>query len=297
MYYVIIILSLYIMIKQIRLLQSYNHHNVYMNIDRIPKNLSKRRYIITNNDNRKYSICDELDDFLLNNDFVRNKKIVSISPGGFKGVYMLGSCSYIAKNYDLSNCIFSGASAGAWNALMLCCKKDISSVKEQIVDYGLKNTKTIPDLQQLLKKQILFHYSNEDFDFRRLFIGVTMLDTYGTNSLIYCNFLTLDDAIDCCIASSHIPFVTGGITNTYKKYYNFDGGFSTCPYLDITNTVIHIRPDIWSNLNNTKKRYDDIAQYTTLFSKNKYNFDEVYKDGYEDANKNKDYLDLLFTRR
>ena len=51
---------------------------------------------------------------------IHNKKIITLSPGGFRGFYVLGICKYIKENYDLSDYVFSGASAGAWNSLFLC---------------------------------------------------------------------------------------------------------------------------------------------------------------------------------
>ena len=63
-----------------------------------------------------------------------NNDLISISPGGFKGFYMLGITSYIKKNYDLSNYIFSGASAGAWNALLMAYKGDVDHFIDNVLD-------------------------------------------------------------------------------------------------------------------------------------------------------------------
>jgi hypothetical protein len=51
-----------------------------------------------------------------------NNIIVSISPGGYKGFYILGIASYIRDHYNIDNCIFSGASAGAWVSLLMTYK-------------------------------------------------------------------------------------------------------------------------------------------------------------------------------
>lgn len=50
-----------------------------------------------------------------------NKKpnMITISPGGIYGFYTLGTCSYIKNNYNISDYIFSGASAGSWNSLYM----------------------------------------------------------------------------------------------------------------------------------------------------------------------------------
>ena len=46
-------------------------------------------------------------------------KIISSKAAGLKGFYMLGVSKYIKDNYDLSDTIFYGASAGSWNSLYL----------------------------------------------------------------------------------------------------------------------------------------------------------------------------------
>jgi hypothetical protein len=225
------------------------------------------------------------------NEFIKDKKIISISPGGFKGVYMLGLCVYIKDNFNLDNFIFSGASAGAWNSLMLCCKKDINYFKSDIVDYSIKNTHTLFDLEYLMKKKILEYYNTEDFDLRRLFIGVTTLNGFYPETKIFSNFNNLEDAINCCIASSHIPLITGGMINKYYNMFTFDGGFSKTPYLNISENVLHITPSIWKKEQVIHRNsIGDLNEFTTLFSKHKYNFTELYVNGYHDAKKNHDYL-------
>jgi hypothetical protein len=219
------------------------------------------------------------------------KKLISISPGGYKGVYMLGTCTYIKEKYDTKDYLFSGASAGAWNSLMMVCKKNFIENKKEIINYSIENSKNINDLQNLMKKQIMKHYKTEDFDLDRLYIGVTTINKLNIDTKIYYNFENLEDAIDCCIASSHIPMITGGIFNKYKNVLSFDGGFSNYPYLHKIKSIIHITPNIWNDRLTNNKRKDS---FTTLFFKNRYNFDKLFEDGYEDAKKNKDFLDSLF---
>jgi hypothetical protein len=222
-------------------------------------------------------------------DFIKDKRIISISPGGFKGFYMLGICKYIKENYNLENYIFSGASAGAWNSLLLCYKGDINAIIEKILDDSLQKTKSISELEDIFKKKIVSTYNTNDFDLRRLFVGVTTVSRYNSNTIIYSGFDNLEDAINCCIASSHIPLITGGLTNVYRNTYSFDGGFSKFPYLNVTTPDIHITPNIWKVFKNGHS--PSITDYTTLFSKNDYKFSELIEKGYNDAMKNKEYLD------
>ena len=227
--------------------------------------------------------------FLNDNEFIRNKNIISISPGGYKGIYVLGICNYIKDNFNLENYVFSGASAGAWNSLMLCYKGDINRIKSDVLDYSLQNTNSAIDIENMIKERLLLYTKTEDYDLQKLFIGTTTLLGCKSNTTVFYDFNNLEDAINCCIASSHIPFITGGLMNKYKNTYTFDGGFSKYPYLDIYKPIIHITPSMWKN----KKKpsiFTNIHEHTTLFSKHRFDFMELYQSGYEDAKNNCEYL-------
>jgi hypothetical protein len=268
----------------------YFASKIFKHNSKIPLYNSKYN-IVSITTNKIYNIETDKDEYMKQNDFIKDKKIISISPGGFKGVYMLGLCVYIKDNFNLDNFIFSGASAGAWNSLMLCCKKDINYFKSDIVDYSIKNTNTLFDLEYLMKKKILEYYTTEDFDLRRLYIGVTALNGFYPETKIFSNFNNLEDAINCCIASSHIPLITGGIINRYNNMFTFDGGFSKTPYLNISENALHITPSIWKKEQVIRRNsIADLNEFTTLFSKHKYNFTELYVNGYHDAKKNHNYL-------
>lgn len=238
----------------------------------------------------------EVEKFLHDNHFIKDKKLLSISPGGFKGFYVMGICKYIKQNYDLENFIFSGASAGAWNSLLLCFNRDIEEIQDKIIDSTLQDTNKISDIENKIKFRMLDKYTTDDFDLRRLFIGVTTFDdtNYKTNTTIYTGFDNLEDALNCCIASSHIPLITGGFTNVYRDILSFDGGFSKYPYLNTTRSVFHITPGIWKKKNNTNPTTMSISDYTTLFSKAQYNFNEMVEKGYNDTIYNKKTLEDIF---
>jgi len=256
----------------------------------------------------KRSFIDVLNksNHLIYDNITENKKLISISPGGIKGFYLMGTINYIKENYNLDDYIFSGASAGAWSGLFMSLKypnadKDKETtdnyfIRNIILDDNLKKAKTLLEFQYMLKYKILSLYTNEDFELDKLFIGVTSIKNFRIQTSIFSRFENVEDAINCCIASSHIPFITGGIINKYHDIYTFDGGFSKYPYLNFTNATLHISPDMWVKKN---KNFDpfSIAEYTTLFSKDKYNFYELYENGYNDAKKNKDYLDSIFIQK
>jgi hypothetical protein len=249
--------------------------------------LSKQNYI-----NKKMQLLfsnEQTKTYLQQNEFIKDKKIISISPGGYKGFYLMGVSTYIKDNYSLEPFIFSGASAGAWTALFLTFNKEPLDVVVKIIDKSIKNAQSISEMEHIMKYKILNTYTTEDFDLKRLFIGVTSLSNFKVKTNIYSDFDDLEDALNCCIASSHIPYVTGGFTNRYNNIYAFDGGFSNYPYLDVAKPVLHITPSMW----NSKNGKGQISDYTTLFSREKYDFLELFDAGYNDAKKNKDFLDAV----
>jgi len=260
-------------------------------------------------------ICNDNALYLKENDYIRDKKLISISPGGFKGFYMLGTCAFIKENYILDNYIYSGASAGAWNSLFMTYKKDPIEIAYELLDEKLNNAVSIIDLEYMIKYKILNKFKTEDFDLKKLFVGVTSFDYMKINTNIFSDFETLDDAVNSCIASSHIPYITGNSFS--KKYQNlnaFDGGFSKYPYLNVIKPSLHITPSMWKDEKNKSfepicndqnidaRKYIEkllkmsiqVSDYTTMFSREKFNFVELYDNGYNDAKKNKEFLDRIF---
>ena len=233
--------------------------------------------------------------YLEKNEFIKDKKMISISPAGFKGFYLLGIITYIKEHYDLSEFIFSGASAGAWISILLSYKGDTTNLFSRIVGENTVFPKdlTIREFEQKIKTNILTNFNETDFDLRRVFIGVTTVNNFKVQTSIYSNFNGIEDALDCCIASSHVPFITGGPINKYHDIISFDGGFSKYPYLDIVKSSLHITPSIWRPDVPTKY-IKKISDYTTLLSKDKYNFMELFEMGYNDTKNNANVLDTLF---
>lgn len=233
--------------------------------------------------------------YLEKNEFIKDKKMISISPAGFKGFYLLGVITYIKEHYDLSDFIFSGASAGAWISILLSYKGDTKDLFTRIMGENTVFPKdlSIREFEQKIKTNILSNFNETDFDLRRVFIGVTTVNNFKLQTSIYSNFNGIEDALDCCIASSHIPFITGGPINKYHDIISFDGGFSKYPYLNLVKSSLHITPSIWRPDVPTKY-IKKITDYTTLLSKDKYDFMELFEMGYNDTKNNANVLDPLF---
>ena len=152
-----------------------------------PNHIIDSKYISIKND----KIYNSSFDFLLeNNEILENKKIISISPGGYKGFYLSGVCSYIKENYDLTDYVFTGASAGAWNSLIMTYKKNTKKLIYDILDIDT-NKKSLPEIEYILKYKILKNYNTCDFDLDKLFIGLTTLDKSLDLKLIFSLILLL----------------------------------------------------------------------------------------------------------
>jgi hypothetical protein len=245
----------------------------------------KNNIIIDRNNNFRYNYST----FIENNNNLKNQKIISISPGGLQGFYLIGVVNFIKDNYNLDNYIYTGASAGAWSSLIMSYKYSSKKILDCIKDINKLELKSVSDLQIELKKNILKNFKSEDFSLKKIFIGVTVLKRFQLSTNIFYNFENLEDAIDCCIASSHIPILTGGIINKYNNHISFDGGFSSTPYLDLNNTALQINPNMWD------KNYNTIIDYNDFIQKIEYiNFNELYSQGYNETKKNKYKLDLIF---
>ena len=269
--------------------------------------LNKYRYIVLTMFIRKIIFAFmNLKTFLLNNMIIavpnmnktKNPKVISISTGGFRGFSQLGICKYIKENYDLSDYIFSGASAGAWNSLFLSFKGDFPEFEKKVLDNNIIYSKNIRELEILVKHKILTNFKTDDFELDKIYVGVTTLHTFGSKVTIYSNFTDLEDALEACVASSHIPYLTkNGFINMYRNTITFDGGFSKKPYLP--NAVINITPDLWTKDESDKKSsyIFKLSDYTTLFSRDQYSFNEMIEKGYYDSKQNKEYLDKIFTSK
>lgn len=260
-------------------------------------------------------ICNDNSLYLRENEFIKDKKLISISPGGLKGFYMLGTSAFIKEHYVLDDFIFSGASAGAWNSLFMTYKKEPIEVAYELLDDKLNNAVSIIDLEYMIKYKILNNFKTEDFDLKNLFVGVTSFDYMKIKTHIFSDFESLEDAVNSCVASSHIPYITGNsFLNKYQNLNAFDGGFSKYPYLNVIKPSLHITPSMWKDVNdinlcddqniNARKYIEkllkmpmQVSDYTTLFSRSKFNFVELYDKGYNDAKNNKKYLDKIFNSK
>lgn len=223
-----------------------------------------------------------------------DKKLIILTPGGLYGFYTLGVSCYIKNHYNLTDFIFSGSSAGSWNSLFLSYHGN-QSIEQPILDFTKdlqNNTYNLYQMQTSIKSFLLDHFSENDFDLNKTTIGVTTLSSRPHFKLIlYSHFTDLEDFINCCRASSHIPFISGRIFHFYKRKLSLDGGFVKYPYLNYITPSFVISPSMW---NSTYTNSSGPLGSLTLSKHNSPNFTELFIQGYNDTKKNKHILDTIF---
>ena len=144
------------------------------------------------------------------------------------------------------------------------------------------------DVQNRLRQSILQYYDENDIDIKKINICVGSIDRTIFRGRIFKNFTTLSDVLDCCIASSHIPYVSSRrLTHKYKSFNCFDGGIYHKIYENgkVITPHIKISPDMWNN--KYIKYYDSI---NTLDRK------KLIHMGYEDTKLNKAIMDNYFVQ-
>jgi hypothetical protein len=245
-----------------------------------------------------------------NNHELSNKhQLITIAPAGMYGFYELGVCDYIKKHYDLTNCVYSGASAGAWNCLFMSYKDNNDDFLNTILNINTTNIRQAIELEYLLKDIILNKYTIDEFELHKMYVGVFTFDNNEFKPEIYNDFFDLEDALDCCIASSHVPVMSGTFLNYYRDKISLDGGFVKDPYLKTIKSSLHITPTIWKtndpyvglnfklfDMLKNKEYQILIEQLKGFLNVTELNPRKLYLEGYMDTLENKDTLDSIFKK-
>lgn len=209
-------------------------------------------------------------------------KIITCNPGGLYGFYMLGVSKYIKEHYDLKDAIYYGASAGSWNSIYLSFKSDGNKFIKDVENIDVSNMKNMFSIENIIKKNLLHNYNTNDFDLHKINICVGVFKKCKIKKTIFSNFNDLEDTINCCIASSHIPYITNNnLFNLYNNQLCIDGGFFREPLPDNIEADLVLSPIMW---NITNINY--LSKIKTL------NITNFINSGYEDSHKHRDELDL-----
>ena len=240
----------------------------------------------------------------------QKERLIISTPAGLHGFYLFGVSSFIKENYNISDYVFSGASAGSWNSLFLSFKGNDTEFIEGILSPHIYNVTNVLQIEKNMKQHILENYEECDFDICKLNFGITIFKLPLRLKLkIYDSFDSLEDVLNACIASSHIPLVSGKFINYYRDKISLDGGFLKEPYLKTIEPSLHITPNIWK----TNETYIGlnfklcdmiknneyqllIKQLKGFLNVTKINPSELYLEGYFDTLENKTTLDKIFKK-
>ena len=282
-------------IKIIILLLLNNINCLFINHFQNNKFINKKKLIIYNRyiNSNKYLINDK---YLLDKNQLQfnNSKInlISISPGGYLGLYMLGVSLYIRDNYDLKDYEIIGTSAGSWIKLLLLTETSTDILIKNIIIPIIKNISN----HKLLNKNLLdnlfisFNNSKIKFNYNNGHIGLTEINFNKFNiinrKIINGNdCYNFEDYLNYCKCSSFIPILFGN--NIYKEYNNtkyLDGGLSkSYEYYDnYNNLIFKIDPTMWG------RKYNFLDGY--YLNKNK--IKKLFIDGYKDTYINRKNINL-----
>ena len=205
---------------------------------------------------------------------------IILAPGGIKGSYTMGICSYIKNNFDLTNKKIVGFSAGSINNLFMSIKeeKKIHFLRTLI---KIKLNNNIKKFLKNIIHDIEEEFTENDFNLNNMNVGVS----HSNGLYIYNNFLNLKDVLNCCEASSFIPFFTSkDIFFFYKYKLCLDGGICYKEYREKKrDDVLVINHHMFKRYKNPKIRFHGMTTKNV-------NVYQMYLYGYHDARKNHDYF-------
>lgn len=214
------------------------------------------------------------------------KPDIVIGPGGYNGFYQLGICHYIKNHFNYSDKKIYGFSAGSWAGLFLCLKKHKTNECIRKIFKNIKYTSTLPQISNSIKLS-LAEFKDDDFNLSNLYVCMTQFN--NNNLYVKNDFLSLNDCVNSCGASSFVPFIT---YNELFYFYNHklvvDGGMC---YNKCIKTI-----DTKKTLMITRYLFKKKPHFKAFlgFKKPKMNLYDLYLLGYRNAQKNHDELKKYF---
>lgn len=129
-----------------------------------------------------------------------------------------------------------------------------------------------------MRTQILKDFTSKDFNLDKMTIQTYEWNLLRLEKKNYKYFDSLDDTIKCCMASSHIPLLSGRALYKYRGKFCIDGGlYGFIEQNDTNNIVLYPEMFDFDFTNKDKPRNFD-ASYLVMC-------------GYNDAKWNRELLD------
>jgi hypothetical protein len=206
--------------------------------------------------------------------------------GGYYGFYQLGICHYIKNNFNYLDKTTLGISAGAWLSLFMSLDKENTTL---FLKKLFNNIDYICPIQHMpaLFKNTINNIPYDKFDLKN--INILVSDINNLKMIIHNNFLSLEDAMNCCLASSFVPFITyNDLFYFYKHTSCIDGGLLKKLYFKIKNPekTLVIKHKMFGRFTSYKPFKPFIKPKRSLY--------ELYLLGYHDASKHHSYLQKYF---
>lgn len=177
---------------------------------------------------------------------------IAISPGGFLGIYMLGTMAYMKRTYDLDHCRIGGTSAGALVSLYALSTASDEELVERVFLPAFKNMQHLrwPNVLKVVETSV--HPMMHTVEYERGFVTLTHLDRKYPprfHGELRTSFADVDDYLQCTLASAHVPFLCGGVTSPYEDGRYMDGAITLDARI-FDNTwqsthTIHVSPQMW----------------------------------------------------
>lgn len=205
---------------------------------------------------------------------------IILAPGGIKGAYTLGICSYIKNNFDIKDKKIVGFSSGSINNLFMILDHEKNSHFLRTLIF-IKLNNNIKKFLKNVISSIRREFEDKDFNFNKINVAVSHSD--GLH--IYSNFLNLKDALECCLGSSFIPFLT---SKDFLCFYNYklclDGAICYKEYrVKKKDTTLIINYHMFNRYKKPTTRFHGMNAKNV-------NTYQMYLYGYHDARKNHDYF-------
>jgi hypothetical protein len=207
---------------------------------------------------------------------------IIISPGGYKGIYMMGICHYIKNHFDIKSKKILGFSCGSFCALLMRIRPELDNTLLNLMFSLDKPRESMPTFLNKVVHIVNNTFEYDDFDLSGTKIGITT----STGLKCYDQFLTINELTLCCKCSSFIPFITHNeLLLFYKNKLTLDGGIYYKQLKPIKKETLVISSTMFG-------RYS--KKITEGLKKPKCSYYQLYLNGYHDAKKNHDVLKAYF---
>ena len=206
--------------------------------------------------------------------------------------WQVGVALYLQEHDDLSDCCFTGASAGSFVASLLATDISIKQYMNTWVKDGYKIFNANPFGLYFICHSVISlvgskYMSPDDYKRanNRLYVSISKFKNYRLQNELISEFTSNTDMYEALCASSQIPYL-----NSPSFYYRFrnhkclDGGF-TWNWIKLHESTLVISPYRWNRFKNK------VYAVNALIANTEESFFVHILQGYLDAKKNdKDFL-------